>query len=226
MSKKIIILIIAVVAIAFSVYYFKFIDKNYQDIAKNLKVSHLIYNPDKILSSFSLIDHNGNNFNNESLKGEWTLLVFIYTHCPDVCPTELMNISLVNSKIRKNNPSLVPNVVAITFDPLRDTPEVLKTFVTHYDADFVGVSGDQNQIDQLVKDFGAYYERVVNGENGVVIVQNYEPLPSGALENGYLINHTAWIYLINPDGQIYAGFPTPHKPNDMAEDIKILIDSY
>ncbi len=229
MQKKILLLLLTIVAfvLVFVALYFTISDSDYKYLSKNLKVSHLIYNPDKKLSSFSLIDHNNNKFENENLKDEWTVLTFIYTHCPDVCPTELMNISTLKSKIKKSNSSFMPNFVVITFDPIRDTPEILKSYVTHFDEDFLGVSGDQKQIDQLVKDFGAYYERVMYSDNGeLILIPNYEQIPPEAMENGYSINHTAWVYLVNPGGQIHAGFPAPHKPNDMLEDIKLLVDNY
>ncbi|MDP6103852.1 MAG: SCO family protein [Gammaproteobacteria bacterium] len=227
MQKKILLLTIAAFVLVFVALYFTISDSDYKYLSKNLKVSHLIYNPDKKLSSFSLIDHNNNKFENENLKDEWTVLTFIYTHCPDVCPTELMNISTLKSKIKKSNSSFMPNFVVITFDPIRDTPEILKSYVTHFDEDFLGVSGDQNQIDQLVKDFGAYYERVMYSDSGeLILIPNYEKIPPEAMENGYSINHTAWVYLVNPGGQIHAGFPAPHKPNDMLEDIKLLVDNY
>lgn len=228
MQKKILLLLtIAAFVLVFVALYFTISDSDYKYLSKNLKVSHLIYNPDKKLSSFSLIDHNNNKFENENLKDEWTVLTFIYTHCPDVCPTELMNISTLKSKIKKSNSSFMPNFVVITFDPIRDTPEILKSYVTHFDEDFLGVSGDQKQIDQLVKDFGAYYERVMYSDSGeLILIPNYEKIPPEAMENGYSINHTAWVYLVNPGGQIHAGFPAPHKPNDMLEDIKLLVDNY
>jgi protein SCO1/2 len=226
MQKKI-FLIFIVSSLSFVALYFALVDKNYKHLSENLKVSHLIYNPDKKLSNFSLVDHNNNKFDNSNLIDKWTVLVFIYTHCPDVCPTELMDLSTLKGKLSKSNSSFMANYVAITFDPTRDTPEILKNYVTHFDKDFLGVSGEQSQIDRLVKDFGAYYERAMYDDNGeLVIIPNYAPLPDKALEYGYTINHTAWIYLINPDGQIHAGFPTPHKLNDMMQDIKLLVDNY
>jgi protein SCO1/2 len=84
-----------------------------------------------------------------SLKKGWSLLLFIYTHCPDVCPTELLDMSQLKNLMAKDKTAHMPTVVAITFDPLRDTPEVLKEYITHFDKDFIGVSGEQAQIDQL-----------------------------------------------------------------------------
>ncbi len=218
---------IGVVALIIATFYFISPNKNYKDLAKQLKVSYLLHNPDKELPFFSLVDHNNNKFDNNNFKGKWTLLSFIYTHCPDVCPTGLMNMSILKSTLIKRDINIVPNLVTITFDPVRDTPSVLKTYVTYFDKDFLGVSGEQIQINQLIKPFGAYYERVVYAKNGKpAVLKNDEPLPKGVLEFGYLINHTAWIYLLNPDGQIFAGFPPPHNPIKMADDIELLIKNY
>ena len=201
--------------------------KNYKSLSAQLATAQIMHNPDKPLSDFSLSDHNGHVFSNNNLKDNWTLLLFIYTHCPDICPTELANMSMLKAQLENTQAEVVPNVVAVTFDPLRDTPKVLKTYVTHFDKGFVGVSGDPQQIDQLVKDFGAYYERVIYDENGKQITLNKkESLPEDAIEKGYVINHTARIYLVSPDGEVLAGFPTSHNLSNMANDIEKLVKAF
>jgi protein SCO1/2 len=80
---------------------------------------------------------------------------------------------------------------------------------------------------QLIKPFGAYYERVIYDKKGKpVTLKAGEKLPKGSLEKGYVINHTAWIYLMNPKGDIFAGFPSPHKTSEMMQDIKLMMDSF
>lgn len=219
------ILIIALLGLLATAFYLAHFNKDYKTLAKQLKVSHIIYNPDKPLPSFSLIDHNNNKFDNNNLKGQWSLVLFIYTHCPDVCPTELFDMSRLKKFIIKNKKITAPRVIAITFDPLRDTPEIMKTYVTNFDKDFIGVSGEQAQIDKLIKPFGAYYERVIYDKDGKqVTLKATDKLPENALKEGYIINHTAWVYLINPEGQIFAGFPSPHKPSAMAKDIERMVN--
>ncbi len=226
MLKKILIVVV-IVAIAIALYIYSGANRDYKALAKQLKVSHVIYNPDKPLPLFSLVDQDKQVFNNDSLKEGWTLLLFIYTHCPDVCPTELLDMATLNQLMIKDKLENAPKVVAITFDPLRDTPKVLKEYVGHFDKDFTGVSGDQSQIDKLVKSFGAYYERVVYDKKGKpVTLKADDKLPANALKDGYTINHTAWIYLVNPEGQIFAGFPTPHKPSNMIKDIKLIMSQF
>lgn len=199
---------------------------DYQDLGRQLRAGHVIYNPNKPLPDFSLIDHNNQTFNNQNLKDKWTLLLFIYTHCPDVCPTELLDMSLLRRKLNNDN-AKAPEVVAITFDPLRDTPEVMKDYITYFNKDFVGVSGEQAQINRLTKPLGIYYERVVEDKNGKhTILKADAKISAEVLKQGYLVNHTAWIYLMAPNGQTFAGFPSPHKLDDMAHDIKLIVDNF
>lgn len=227
MSTKVFTMIGVVVLLAIALLYPLGVHKDYKSLSSQLTSAQIMHNPQRPLPSFSLIDQNSQKFNNDSLKDKWSLLLFIYTHCPDVCPTELANMAMLKAHLESQNSAVIPNIVAITFDPLRDTPEVLKTYVTHFDKTFVGVSGDMQQIDQLVKSLGAYYERVVYDDEGKsVTLKKHEPLPEDAIEKGYIINHTARIYLISPDGQVLAGFPTPHKVNDMAGDIKLLTQTF
>ncbi|SMN12744.1 Cytochrome oxidase biogenesis protein Sco1/SenC/PrrC, putative copper metallochaperone [Bathymodiolus heckerae thiotrophic gill symbiont] len=216
---------IGVVALAIAAFYFATAGKDYQALKKQLKVSYILHNPDKPLPEFSLLDHNRQLFDNTHLKEGWSLLLFMYTHCPDICPTELFDMSRLKNLMEEDKTASMPSVVVITFDSLRDTPEVMKEYITHFDKDFIGVSGDQAQIDRLIKPFGAYYERVIYDEKGKpVILKASDELPKDALEKGYIINHTAWIYLINPEGEIFAGFPSPHKPSAMVQDIKLMMD--
>ena len=227
MNNKLFGIISVVLLLIVIAFYALNVNKNYKSLSPKLAAAHIMHNPDRKLPVFSLLDHNGGVFNNDNLKGDWSLVLFIYTHCPDVCPTELANMSMLKSYLESKQATVIPNVVAITFDPLRDTPKVLKTYVTHFDKDFIGVSGDQKEIDQLVKYFGAYYERVIYDDNDKPItLEKNEPLPINAIERGYIINHTARIYLLSPDGQVLAGFPTPHNVKNMASDIDLIVENY
>ena len=224
--KFFIVISVAILLIA-AVLYSLSGSKDYRSLNAKLTAAQIMHNPQRPLSTFSLSDHNGDVFNNNSLMGDWSLVLFIYTHCPDVCPTELANMAMLKAQLENKRSATIPKVVAITFDPLRDTPKVLKTYVAHFDKAFIGVSGDTQQIDQLVKDLGAYYERVIYDEAGKPItLKKHEPLPKDAIEKGYVINHTARVYLMSPDGQVLAGFPTPHKVDGMANDIELLIKAF
>lgn len=221
MLKKIALVFVLVVVTLLSLLFYYGTDStpDHQALKKQLKVSKLLVNPNRPLPQFSLIDHNGVVFDNDRLKNQWSLVFFGYTHCPDVCPTGLMDMAMLE-QVLENEKIQVPKVVFITLDPKRDTPALLKTYLTHFSEDFLGVSGDTNQVNQLIRPFGTFYEFVMySGDKQVVLGQS---LPEGVED--YHVNHTAWIYLISPDGEIFAGFPTPHKPKDMAKDIQLIFN--
>ncbi len=217
--KKSILAIVLIAIFALVIIVFSSDNTDYKKLKRALKTSTLLVNPDKALVNFSLLDHNGDIFDNARLKNQWTLLFFGYTHCPDVCPTGLMDMNQLK-KILKQRGLPSPEVVFVTFDTQRDSAEVLKSYVTFFNKDFIGVTGKQAQIDNFIKPFGAYYERVIEVEGKQKILTKTDKIPAGI--NTYLINHTAWIYLLSPDGQIFAGFPAPHRVEKMADDIKLL----
>ncbi len=220
MGKRLSIIALIIVAVALLLSGEQ---RNYQSLNAQLKTSQVLFDAQKPLLDFSLQDQKGVVFDNQRLKGHWSLLFFGYTHCPDVCPTGLMDMVQLKAQLKANNIS-IPEVVFITFDPKRDTPAMLDKFLAYFDQDFIGLTGTQSEIDRLIKSFGAYYERVVYEDNKERVLKKSEPLPAGT--QSYLINHTAWMYLMAPSGEIFAGFPAPHKPALMAKDVELLIDAY
>ena len=193
---------------------------DYLSLEPQLKVSRILSSSGQALPEFELLDHHQQAFNRDRLKDRWSLVFFGYTHCPDVCPTGLMDMASIKMLL-KNQGIKAPEIFFITFDPKRDTADLLKTFVTHFDKDFIGVSGDKAQIDQLIKPFAAYYERVFYQDGKPVTLKPSETLPAGV--DQYLINHTASIYLINPQARIVADFPAPHSPAKVVDDLALLL---
>ena len=119
MSKLTLSIVIVFIAILGVSVYSVNTDSNYGDLKKQLKASHILHKPDKKLLNFALVDHNNEIFNNDRLQGQWTLLTFIYTHCPDVCPTVLMDMASIKSNLKNSGLESIPEFVAITFDPKR-----------------------------------------------------------------------------------------------------------
>ena len=99
LTLSIVVIFIAILGV--SVYSVNTDD--YQSLKKQLKASHILHKPDKKLHDFSLVDHNNEIFNNTRLQDQWTLLTFIYTHCPDVCPTALMDMASIKSKLKSSD---------------------------------------------------------------------------------------------------------------------------
>ncbi len=159
---------------------------------------------------FELMDHNGKRvkLSDFTKQGKMVLLFFGYTHCPDVCPDALTKMKLAYDKLSDEEKRRV-QVLFISVDPERDTPEVLSGYVPYFDPSFIGLVGSPEEIAKTAKEYKAYY-RKVEGESRL----------------GYLIDHSATIYLITPDAKIkllYTG--SKQDPEKMAEDIKFLLRS-
>jgi len=141
------------------------------------------------------------------LKEKDIVLVFFgYTHCPDVCPAAMYTLKRTMEKLDEDERKRV-QVIFISVDPERDTPEVVSRYAKYFDKSFLGLTGTPEEIKDVAKHYKVFYEKVK--QKG---------------ENGYLVNHTALIYLITKDGKIKLIYSTSRqKPDLMAEDIKNLL---
>ena len=110
------------------------------------------------LQAFELIDQNRQPFDLERLKGKWSLVFFGYTSCPDICPTTLSTLNGVVKKLRADPQGLAGmQVVFVTVDPRRDTADVIDGYLKYFNEAFQGVTGAQQDIDSLARQFGAGY---------------------------------------------------------------------
>lgn len=150
------------------------------------------------LPPFSVIDHNGNTFNNSDLLGQWHFMFFGYTHCPDICPTTL---SIMNSTAYKLGENGEARFLFVTVDPARDTPEEMAGFVHYFNSEFIGLTGELDAILQLSQGLGIMSSRDINDE-----------------DENYNVAHSASILLMNPDGQYAAVFSAPHSADAIAQD--------
>jgi protein SCO1 len=133
---------------------------------------------------FNLIDQNGQPFSDRDLKGKSFLVFFGFTHCPDVCPTTLFEISEV---LRKLGPEADHTAALfISVDPERDTPAAMKDYLTNFDPHIRGLSGDAAALDAVAKAYRVYYKKV--------------PLEGG----DYTMDHTAIVYLMDKAGRFVA----------------------
>ena len=164
----------------------------------------------KQIQPFSLEDSNGQPFTEKQLQEGWSFVFFGYTHCPDVCPTTLQTLATSIKHMQSANPELkIPQVVFIGVDPERDSAERLKQFVSYFNADFIGVSGDSEQIQTLSAQLGIIYARVEAGPT-----------------SDYLVDHSAAILLFDPEGQFRALFSAPHDSEIIASDFQLIQNYY
>ena len=159
-----------------------------------------------IESEFSLVDHTGKPVTDEDFAGKWQLVFFGFTFCPDICPTTLNDVSIVLEELGAEADQVQP--LFITVDPERDTPEVMAEYVGNFDPRIVGLTGSPEQIDQAAHAFRAYYAKVE--QEGVA--------------GGYTMNHSAFLYLMSPEGDYATHFAADDDPAAVAEEIRAYLE--
>jgi protein SCO1 len=152
---------------------------------------------------FSLVDQNGKPFTDENLKGKWNLVFFGYTHCPDVCPTTLNDLSLALEQLGAKKSEV--GIVFISVDPDRDTPAVLKSYVEAFGGPIEGLTGPDDAVAKAAQDYKVYYAK--------------HPRSDG----GYDMDHSALIYIMDPQGRFTATFTPDDTPDTMAARLKKLV---
>lgn len=136
-------------------------------------------------------------------EGKYVFVYFGYTFCPDICPTTLLTLKKVRAQLPDQADRV--QVIMVSVDPERDTPEALETYVHYFDDSFIGITGAKDEIDALSEPFGVYYEK---GE--------------GSAATGYLINHSARVYLLDPAGNARVAYPHGVSAEEIVADLEYL----
>jgi protein SCO1/2 len=162
------------------------------------------------LPRFSLVDHNGDEFNKESLTDQWSLIFFGFTHCPDICPATLQQLALARSRLLGAGASTFPNIVLISVDPERDTPAVMASYIGHFGDGLTGVTGSLTELRKLTSAIGIFFEKSVaeNGDDG-----------------NYSVDHAAVVIVINENAEFHALFSAPHNVDHFVNDIPLITGS-
>jgi protein SCO1/2 len=151
---------------------------------------------------FSLTDQDGKKVTDADYAGQWKLVFFGFTYCPDVCPTTLSRISLTLKALGPLGDKLHP--LFITIDPERDTPEILKSYIDAFDKRITGLTGTPDEIAAVAKEYRAFYEKVPQGDT-------------------YTMNHSTVIYVMRPDGRYETLLRYDDTPDEMAAKLKPLL---
>jgi cytochrome oxidase Cu insertion factor (SCO1/SenC/PrrC family) len=160
---------------------------------------------------FSLVDHNGRPVTDEDFRGEFMLVSFGFTNCPDVCPTELAITASAFDILGEAGERVRP--IFITIDPERDTPEVLGDYVARFHPRLVGLTGTPAQIKAAAEAYGAVYFQVdPEPETG--------PAEGMDVHAAYLMSHSTYSYLMGPDGRFLGIIAYDAGPDVMAAELK------
>jgi protein SCO1 len=149
---------------------------------------------------FELTDQNGRTVTDKDLKGEPFLVFFGFTHCPDICPTTLLELSNVLDKLGSDADKV--HVLFISIDPERDNPIALKDYLSSFNSRLVGLTGDLPAVTTVARAYHVYFKKV--------------PLDGG----DYTMDHSALVYLMDKDGRFVGPFNLRRSPQEAAADLR------
>lgn len=172
-----------------------------------IEINGFVVDVPRPLPDFSLIDGEGNAFNSDDFSGDWSFVYFGYTYCPDVCPMSLVEMSKISRILDSDGRINNDRYYLVSVDPARDTPERIREYVEYFDSTFRGLTGDLEEIDKFVTAAGAIYE-----------------LPETIVDENYLVGHSSFITLLNPDGNVHAFFTTDLNGEKLAADFLRILE--
>jgi protein SCO1/2 len=162
--------------------------------------------PSRELPDFSLINQQGKVFGSADLRGQWSLMFFGYTNCPDFCPTTLATLAAMQKRLRTAKAVVLPQVIFVSVDAKRDTPALLSKYVPYFDPEFIGLTAaDQAGIEAVAKKLGV----------GVMI----QPTSDG----NYTVDHSSAIFVLNPDGRLAAILTGPFTVEALQSDFQRIV---
>jgi protein SCO1/2 len=158
------------------------------------------------LPEFSLLDQHSEAVGQQSFRGQWDLVFFGFTNCPDVCPTTLQILANAKRELSDAGIAESPRIVLVSVDPERDTPELLGRYVNYFGDDNLAVTGELAEIIKLTTPLGIYFEK------------------SQTDDENYGVDHSAAVLVVNPDGEFSALFSAPHAVADYVHDLPIIVE--
>lgn len=207
-SKNIVIALLALsIPLVLGIY---FANKSDPMVSPELINASYLLDQQVAIADFNLIDQNKQAFTAEQIKGEWTFWFFGFTHCPDICPFTMGTLSAVMQTLKQEHDIDNIRTVFVSVDPLRDTPERMKSYLETFGSEVIGVSSTDPELATFIKNMGivAKLPKAVNAND------NYD------------VMHSSSIYLIAPNNAIAALLRTPHSVDDIVYNFQQVHSNY
>lgn len=156
------------------------------------------------VTNFTLTGPGGESVSLVDFRGKVIMLYFGYTFCPDVCPATMVELRTAVDELGRQADDV--QVLMVTLDPERDTPEVLEKYVAHFNPSFIGLTGTEDEVIAASAPLGIFYEK-----------------EAGSAASGYLVNHTATVMVLDKRGHLRLVYPFGTSGEDMAADLRHLV---
>ena len=204
--KKILYILIVALLIALALV----VQKQMNFSQKNNNVATIVstgstYIGTDIGGPFEMINHNGVEVSNRSFADRYKLIYFGFTYCPSICPTELQKMVMAYRELPEDIKPLV-QMIFVSVDPERDTPEVMNEYVSLFDPTMIGLTGTQKQVNEVKEEYKVYSAKVSNEAN-----------------TDYTVDHSSCIYFMSPDDQILDLFKMTSTPEEITEQISKMV---
>lgn len=174
---------------------------------EKLEESNRGYGKPLVGGPFKLIDQNGNEFTDKDLLGKYSLIYFGFSRCPDICPDELEKMAQMIDMINKDKEIVKP--IFVTCDPYRDSPEVLKEYLSEFHPDIIGLTGSYDDIKAMCKAYRVYFS----------LPPNLDPT-----KHEYLVDHSIFFYFMDPEGKYLDVFGRQYTPETAVQKMKEHMD--
>ena len=154
-----------------------------------------------------MLDQTGAAVTADTFRGQWDLVFFGFTNCPDICPTTLQALASAKRELAATGAETLPRIVLVSVDPERDTPELLGQYVDYFGDDNLAVTGKLEELTKLTNELGIYFEKA--------------PTEDG----NYGVEHSAAVLVFDPKGEFLALFSAPHVVENYLHDLPIIMNS-
>ncbi|WP_320827166.1 SCO family protein [Reinekea sp.] len=170
-------------------------------------VNGVLFDTPRRVPDVTLMRHDGDVFTPAQWQGKWDLITFGFTYCPDVCPTNMADMNLAYQQLVALGLADRVRFWMVTVDPERDSVAQLSLYVPYYNAEFVGLTGADDQLSLLANQLSAVYFREGEGE-------------------GYTVAHSDNFAIVDPEGHLISLLRPPHKPSHITDALSLLMNSY
>jgi len=203
--QKTVFILVALVALVIGLTVYKVLNTEQRlDTAELLDAGIVMLPQERDVPDLTLTNQNGEPVSMAQLEGQWNLLFFGYTFCPDICPATLAELRQLRGKLPADvNQRLQPILVSV--DPERDTPEQLKKYLDYFGSGFIGLTGPLDDIQELANAVGVPF------------------IPADTSKDNYTVDHGGNLALIGPDGRLRGFIRSPLRTEKLAEQLPAVI---